>query len=124
MNERNILISAKTKKGFEKIESVLDLLSEQFVKKFKEVKENPFSDTSLTFVNDNYSGDIVIPLSTKDITITFGKDKSEFIANSEMNRVRCVFIIYIEDVEYQFCIEIKTFSNIDKIVGMDILKKK
>ena len=122
MDKRNILISAKTIEEFGEISSYLDLLNNNFIEKFNEVRSGVSSDI-LFFTNDNATGKdmLVIPELAENISLNLENNLESLVINSKMYGASCVFSIKINGKKMTISTSVKSFSEIKNFSSMNII---
>lgn len=121
-DKRKILISAQTKDEFEKIESLLESFSIDFINSFQEVKLSILS-SHLQFKTDNGSQEsIFIPEGAMDLIVKFGECESG-ISDSKAYTINMSFVINIDGKNQYITTEIRSFYKINQIKSLKILKK-
>lgn len=119
-DKRNILILAKTREEFDKIELMIDSFSEDFINKFQEVKLSALSNF-LQFKTDNAS-QIFVPEGAESLTMKFGECES-VISGSKEYTVKMDFNINIDGKIQFITADIRSFYKIEQIKSLKILKK-
>lgn len=122
-DERKILILAKTREEFDKIESMIDSFSDDFINKFQEVKLSSLS-SHLIFKTDNGGQDsIFVPEGAEGLTINFGECESP-ISGSNAYKFNMNFNINIDGKTQYITADIRSFFKIEQIKSLKILKNK
>lgn len=120
--KRSILISARSREEFEKVEGLLDLFSDSFLKNFQEVKYNLLG-SYLVFKTDNASqNSVLIPDNASGITIEISEGKSK-TSDTTVYETRISCHITIGKEKLFILMETSGYYKINKIQSIDIVKK-
>ncbi len=120
--KRSILISARSRDEFDKIEGLLNLLNDSFIKNFQEVKYNVLGHY-LVFKTENASQDsVIIPDNANRISVEISERKSK-TSDTIVYETRISCHVPVGTEQLFILMETSGYYKISKINSIDIVKK-